>query len=91
MRPNRKWFYLLSMLTLLISSCQPSESVTVDQPMSAGKPPAVNALINFALQGDTATDTENNECLNCHSDKEQLIDTADPVEEIAESESKGVG
>jgi hypothetical protein len=30
-------------------------------------------------------------CLECHADKQQLIDTAKPVEEPVESESSGVG
>ena len=33
---------------------------------------------------------ESNHCLDCHSDKQELIDTAKP-EEVVESESSGAG
>lgn len=33
---------------------------------------------------------ESNHCLDCHSDKQELIDTAKP-EEVVESESTGAG
>ena len=89
MRLNKQWFYILPLLALLISGCQPSKASAIDQPESAGEIPVVSLLVRLASQNSRAD--ENNECLNCHSDRERLIETADPVEAIAESESRGVG
>jgi hypothetical protein len=44
-----------------------------------------------AATADATPEAAVNECLACHSNKDQLIETADPVEPAGESESKGVG
>jgi hypothetical protein len=92
MQSNRRWLYILIILAWLVSSCQSSETETgVDHPVVSRGIPVVSALIPPILQAeDEAAETEINECLNCHSDKERLIETAEP-EKPAESESKGVG
>jgi hypothetical protein len=52
---------------------------------------AVVTAIPTAVQPVAAEPAENY-CITCHTDKEMLIDTAAPVEEVAsESESEGVG
>lgn len=91
MRSSRQWFYFLIIFGLLISSCQPLETMKVDNPpVDGGIPALVSLIINHKEDVGTRV-TEENECLNCHSNKDQLIKTAEVVEEIAESESKGVG
>jgi hypothetical protein len=43
-----------------------------------------------AVPTETAVEPEADECLLCHTDKDQLIKTADPVEEVI-SENEGEG
>jgi hypothetical protein len=86
MHRTRQSLLLLATFSLLISSCQPTE--TASQKALSAEIPVVSALINSPAQA--ADQIENNECLNCHSDKDRLIETAKP-EEPVEAESKGVG
>jgi hypothetical protein len=44
--------------------------------------PTAEPTLNAMMDGD--------DCLACHSDKDQLVSTAKP-EEVVEEESKGVG
>jgi hypothetical protein len=85
MQRTRQSLLLLATFSLLISSCQPVE--TVHRQKVSAEIPVISALINSPSQTNV---TENNECLDCHSDQDRLIQTAAP-EEPAEVESKGVG
>jgi hypothetical protein len=91
MRQHR-WFFLLLIAALLLPSCQATDAVTTDPDIHASQQAKVNPLtVSISAQsGNVSPELEENECLNCHSDKQRLIDTA-KVEEVAESESSGVG
>ena len=76
---------LLSTLVVavfVLSACGTQPATTTPVPTATG------ALIETETVVEVQAETD--ECLTCHTDKQRLIDTAKP-EEVAESESKGVG
>lgn len=86
-----RWFCLLLITTLLLASCQ---AITESNPGADGQalPQVKVNPLTFSVSALQMgiKDLEVNECLNCHADKQRLIDTA-KVEEIVEAESSGVG
>jgi hypothetical protein len=70
---------ILFALTACASKSPTETAVATDEPTVAETTPEAVA--------SAVPDTE---CLNCHTDKQSLIDTAAPVAD-AEGESKGVG
>jgi hypothetical protein len=82
-------------VSLLLTSCQVG-GVAISLESVPELAPAVQSVDLSA-----ATDSQEpapavvykaaNECLNCHSDKDLLIETASPEEADHEGESKGVG
>ncbi len=72
----------LSLTALLLAACSPTS-----EPSPA---PTVQEELPTAVSSPTATIPPVDYCLACHTDKDQLIDTAKP-EEVVESESEGVG
>jgi hypothetical protein len=88
-------FLILVLATLYLTGCQPSGiSASLENgavSFAEGSLLPVPAVDNPSLAPVGETQPVVNECLNCHSDKDRLIDTAEPVVETAESESSGVG
>ncbi len=78
---------------MLLAGCQAGgPAVSLEHALEQA--PSVDPVVLAAAPEPTsATPAEagTNECLKCHADKDRLIETAKPVEAVAESESKGVG
>jgi hypothetical protein len=89
-----RWLSLIILVAaLLLAACQ-GEVVTIPEgevyASVEALPQSETNPISAAPTPISQTPAEPNECLNCHADKQRLIDTAKP-EEVVESESSGVG
>lgn len=84
-------------LGLGLSGCQarpemPTFNGVLTQSAPVGEVALAQAIEPTAVvTAEAAPELAMNECLACHSDKDLLIETADPPEPAGESESKGVG
>jgi len=86
-----KTLFLSSLLLLLLTSCANAD---ISGPIS--QPVVFAAEVEMTpapkpLPTETLVEAEPDDCRACHTDKQQLIDTAKPEEPTTESESKGVG
>jgi hypothetical protein len=87
-----QWLGLILLAAILISGCAPANTVAAQDNSAAPHADLAPAFsIQSVLERVASKPAEPNECLQCHSDKQRLIETGDPVEPTAESESKGVG
>jgi hypothetical protein len=87
-----QWIGILLLAAFLLSGCAPvNEAAMQDESAASPADLAPVFSIQSALARVVGKPAEPNECLKCHADKDRLIETGDPVEPIAESESKGVG
>lgn len=89
---------LLAGIALILSGCQMRPEMPVFQGVLTQSAPI--GEVALVQENDPAAEPvavvdaeaiEVNECLECHRDKDLLIETAKPEEPEAESESKGVG
>jgi hypothetical protein len=80
MRKFQSAFIVLFLL--LLGACTATTVPTTAQEATES-PSAVPALPTVEVEAEDY-------CVSCHTDKEQLISNAKPIE-VAESESKGVG
>lgn len=78
---RKSWFsgILIVLGLFLFSACA---AASTESPSATEEAVATESVVAAPEAG---------ECLACHTDKQRLIDTAEPIVEAAESESKGVG
>ena len=76
-----KLLSILIVFFFLLSACAPAETPSPTAEVDE-KPVETEAVVEVQPEAD--------ECIACHTDKQHLVDTAEPVLD-AESESSGVG
>lgn len=88
-------FLIISTILVGLSACQAATPTPVPptetQPPTATLPPTAEPTQEPTPTSPPPTPTEAvSSCITCHGDKQALIDTADPVEEVV-SENEGEG
>lgn len=96
----RKWkaWLAITVVALAISACAAAETpapTATQAAVAAAESTATTAPTNTTAPSPTAANTPTeapvvDACVECHTDKDQLIDTAAPQEVVVE-ESEGAG
>lgn len=85
-------FWAIGFALMACSSQELMDSAQVDtrqQTIPAPDATTPASDIDDEIQ-ESSAEPETDECLECHTDKDRLIQTADPVDEV-ESENSGAG
>lgn len=96
---EKLWLVIVMMTLFMIAGCKAESQPAITPGAGASQPQTTVATASPTETGESlaaeieeiaGAEEPDNACLNCHSDKEQLIATADPEEEVVE-ESEGEG